>query len=244
MAKWKSFFFQRDGYSGMVNNPADWAALRDAFSSTDTELLTAREATYGGNRSFPERQSDPAYGFESWNDGERTLMDFFITNGMLDLLPESGTGKFQNLESITGVAGASGSSEVSKLGQFTGALDGVPSKLVAAVKGRIDELFKQFASDVEVYVVELQEDIEAAREDLETDIYDAIDDGITDYETEFLEKIDDLKEAEDDLQSAESEYSAMENKLEDLEMENCDLKEQILSLKEKIAELENANDSL
>lgn len=44
--------------------------------------MAAKEATYQGTLSLVDRKNRPNFGFRWEHDGEKTLKDFFIENGM------------------------------------------------------------------------------------------------------------------------------------------------------------------
>lgn len=82
--KWVPFFFESNQFFDTLRSYKDWLRLKEAYSAmSDTELLAAKEATYGGNRSVEERERKPNYGFRWEHDGSRTLADFFHSNGMV-----------------------------------------------------------------------------------------------------------------------------------------------------------------
>jgi len=85
---WKRFYFESNMFFDGVEGPSDWERLRAAYPRmSDDQLLAAKEATYGGTRKVEERIKRPNYGFRGEHDGEKTLRDFFVENGMLDLIP-------------------------------------------------------------------------------------------------------------------------------------------------------------
>lgn len=80
---WKRFFFESNLFFDHIENMSDWQRLCDAYPKlTDTQLLDAKEATYGGHRTQQERDERPNYGFRLEHDGKRTLRDFFAKHGM------------------------------------------------------------------------------------------------------------------------------------------------------------------
>jgi hypothetical protein len=85
---WKRFHFEGNQFFDGVESPEDWQRLRAAYPDlTDDELLASKEATYGGHRSAEERERRPNFGRRIEHDGEKTLRDFFVENGMLELIP-------------------------------------------------------------------------------------------------------------------------------------------------------------
>lgn len=83
MSNWKPFFFESNQFFDTLKGPEDWLRLRAAYPElSDEKLLAAKEATYNDTRSQERRDEHPNYGFRSEHDGERTLGDFFKTNGM------------------------------------------------------------------------------------------------------------------------------------------------------------------
>ena len=80
---WKPFFFESNQFFQMVNSMDDWKKLQKAYPNYSNEqLLTAREATWNGQRSLNVRLQNPNFGFRLEHDGEKTLKDFFIEHGM------------------------------------------------------------------------------------------------------------------------------------------------------------------
>lgn len=89
MSVWKRFHFESNMFFDGIETPNEWLDLRDAYPKlTDDELLAAKEATYRGTRSVEERLKRPNFGFRIEHDGGRTLRDFFVENGMLELIPK------------------------------------------------------------------------------------------------------------------------------------------------------------
>lgn len=85
---WKQFYFEANLFFDHVSGPDGWRRLREAYPKlTDDQLLDAKEATYNGTLPVGQREKHPNFGFRSEHDGEKTLKDFFVQNGMLDLIP-------------------------------------------------------------------------------------------------------------------------------------------------------------
>lgn len=88
MITWKPFHFEANMFFRTIAGPFGWQRLRQAYPNmTDDELLDAKEATYGGTLSEAQRNHHPNFGLRREHDGEKTLRDFFVENGMLELLP-------------------------------------------------------------------------------------------------------------------------------------------------------------
>jgi len=86
---WKRFHFEANRFFDGIEGPSDWERLRAAYPEmNDDQLLDAKEATYGGTRSMDVRTMRPNFGMRMEHDGEKTLRDFFVENGMLELIPE------------------------------------------------------------------------------------------------------------------------------------------------------------
>jgi hypothetical protein len=86
---WKRFHFESNQFFDGIETPNEWILLRDAYPKlSDDELLAAKEATYRGTRTTEERLKRPNFGFRIEHDGEKTLRDFFVENGMLELIPK------------------------------------------------------------------------------------------------------------------------------------------------------------
>lgn len=84
---WTPFYFESNLFFDHIHNLKDWQRLRNAYPNlTDSQLLEAKEATYGGHRPQEERDTRPNYGFRGEHDGERTLRDFFVKHNMLGFL--------------------------------------------------------------------------------------------------------------------------------------------------------------
>lgn len=80
---WTRFFFESNQFFQQIESLADWRRLRGAYPQfSDARLLEAKEATYGGSLSPEDRATHPNYGFRWEHDGEKTLRDFFLENGM------------------------------------------------------------------------------------------------------------------------------------------------------------------
>jgi hypothetical protein len=85
---WKRFHFEGNRFFDGVEGPEDWQRLRSAYPElSDDELLASKEATYKCTRSAEEREKRPNYGRRFEHDGDKTLRDFFVENGMLELIP-------------------------------------------------------------------------------------------------------------------------------------------------------------
>lgn len=80
---WRRFFFESNQIFMNIDGPADWQKIREAYPyKSDADILSAREATYGGSRPQGERDRKPNYGFRSEHDGDRRLRDFFEAHAM------------------------------------------------------------------------------------------------------------------------------------------------------------------
>lgn len=85
---WVRFHFEGNRFFDGVEGPEDWQRLRAAYPElSDDQLLESQEATYQGARSIEEREKHPNFGRRFEHDGDKTLRDFFVENGMLDLIP-------------------------------------------------------------------------------------------------------------------------------------------------------------
>ena len=77
--KWKSFWFESDLFFEKIHNVDGWKRLRAAYPKlTDDQLLDARD----GSLSLEQSLNEPVYGFKKECDGDKTLRDFFKSNGM------------------------------------------------------------------------------------------------------------------------------------------------------------------
>lgn len=86
--KWKRFHFESNRFFQGIEGPQDWQRLRAVYPElSDDELLASQEATYQGTRAIEEREKRPNYGRRFEHDGEKTLRDFFVECGMLELIP-------------------------------------------------------------------------------------------------------------------------------------------------------------
>ena len=84
---WQQFYFESSLFFDTVAGPEDWMRLKAAYPNmSDSELLDAREATYGGQRTKADRDATPNYGLRYEHDGARRLRDFFEDHDMLRLL--------------------------------------------------------------------------------------------------------------------------------------------------------------
>lgn len=84
---WTPFYFESNLFFDHIHHLEDWQRLRNTYRNlTDSQLLDAKEATYGGHRPQDERDARPNYGFRGEHDGERTLRDFFVKHNMLGFL--------------------------------------------------------------------------------------------------------------------------------------------------------------
>lgn len=80
---WTRFFFESNQFFDNIENLTDWQRLRDAYPElSDEKILAAKEATYRGTLSLSDRAKRPNFGFRREHDGEKTLGDFFVENGM------------------------------------------------------------------------------------------------------------------------------------------------------------------
>jgi hypothetical protein len=80
---WKRFHFESNRFFDTIEGPEDWERLCDAYPGMDDdELLSAKQATYGGTMRAEDMAEHPNYGFRLEHDGDKTLRDFFRENNM------------------------------------------------------------------------------------------------------------------------------------------------------------------
>lgn len=77
---WVSFYFDGNQAFGIVDSPAEWERIKQAYRdasgghATPADLLTARNC--------PRERGLPKFGFVVECDGPQSLWDFFLQHGM------------------------------------------------------------------------------------------------------------------------------------------------------------------